>query len=494
MITFLQAYLGLNTSDFHAKAGAAEKDLKRFAEGVGTIGKVFSAGGTITAVVSFFNSVVAAARESEDQLDANVQAVRRFGDSLDNAKETVSGWGIASVGVLNRVGEATGQMAKEFWAFARGRSDELRQQEAVAASTERAAAEAEARLAQAIKHQKEYVAVTEGLKKIDEERAAFRAKQLTDEEKLAAFANAAYVAAERANDATLTTLERRQALLDQRRAEMGMEEAQAALHAKVEAQRAKIQAEADKEAAAAAADRLKTQELLAKYAEEDADVKRRALSYEEQLGALTREKAELQKRIVSETITEEERRDALVRLRQTEKELATIIAGENERSAAAAAEELASREAAVIVSQKRPTYGTDAMNFLGGPRQYDDPARQLAYEQELVESVTRDIDREIAALEEQLRRNAASGSRAGRYQRSAIEDQLGALRDRRGNVADYVFDPDYQDALGRGIVGQRAEFYGDPGVGGRLEEQAKRQTSALETLDRRLRRAGFRDE
>jgi hypothetical protein len=89
-LSTIQASLGLNTSDFSTKAKAAEKELKQFSEGVGNIGKEFSAGGTITAVMGFFNGVIASARDSKDALDENVQAVRRFGDSFDPISNPVS--------------------------------------------------------------------------------------------------------------------------------------------------------------------------------------------------------------------------------------------------------------------------------------------------------------------------------------------------------------------------------------------------------------------
>ena len=489
MNTSIQATLGLDTSSFSTKAKAAEKDLKLFSEGVGNITKVFTAGGTVTALVGFFDRVITGARASTDNLDENVQAVRRFGDAFDSAKEVASGFAIAAVGTVNRIGEAYGAGLKNVWAFVTGRRAAHAAEKEVLAATEAAAVAAEARLAEALKNQKEYTAVTAALSKVEADRAALRAKSLTDEEKLAAFQNAAAAAAARTNDATLTTLERRQALLDQRRAELSIEETQAVLAKTAAAEEKKNAEEMQKQAQSAAADRLKTEELLAQYAKEDADVKRRTLSYEEQIGALTRDKADLQNRIASIGLTEEERRAAIVALREKEKELTSLTADQEARLAAEAARTLAAKEASIQLSA-RAAYDESAFAALGR-RTYEDPARQAAYEQQLRDDAQRDIDRQIAALEARLARNSTSGSRAGRNERPDLEADLRTLRQRRGRVDDDLFDPDYQDRLGRGLLGQRAEAYGDPGPTGRLEEQSRAQTDELRTLNDRLRRAGF---
>lgn len=485
----ISAELGLNTSSFNAKARDAEKQMKQFAEGVGNIGKVFSGAGTITAVVRFFDSVVNAARQSEDHLDANVQAVRRFGDSIDNAKATVSDFAIKGVGMLNRVGEAYGTAVKSAWAFIRGRSEEFRQQEEAAAATEKAAVEAEARLAEAMKKQKEYTEVTQGLQKVEEQRAALRAKNLTDEEKLVVFINAAAEAQKRANDDTLTTLERRQALLEQRRAELGLAETQASIEKTLAAERKKADEEQEKRAKDLAAERKKTAELVAKYAEEDADAKRRALPVEAQITALYQQRLDLQARLRDTTITEEEKREAITRLRETEKELAALVADENERSAAAAENELSARKN-IIETKKRPTFSKEIAEGIN-PWEFNDPIRQAAYEQLRLDSARKDIDTQIAAAEERLRRLQTNGSRLNAPEIPGLQDRIRTLRERRNNVDAYLFDPNYEDRLGKGMIGKRLDMFGDPGTTGRLEEQAKRQTAALENVDRRLRRAGF---
>jgi hypothetical protein len=186
---------------------------------------------------------------------------------------------------------------------------------------------------------------------------------------------------------------------------------------------------------------------------------------------------------------QEAKRTAIVTLREKEKALAAATADEEARLADEAARTLAAKEASVQTSA-RAAYDKSVFAALG-ERIYDDPARQAAYEQQQRDDAQRDIDRQIAALEQRLMRNAQGGSRTGMRERPELESQIRTLRNRRANVDDYVFDPDYQDRLGRGMIGQREDAYRDPGATGRLEEQAKRQTSALESVDRRLRRAGF---
>lgn len=480
-LSTIQATLGLDTSSFSTKAKAAEKDLKQVAEGVQNIGKVFSAGGTITAVMSFFNGVIAAARDSKDNIDANVQAVRRFGDSFDQAKSWATGFSLAVVGSLNRVGEAYGSAAKQTWAFVTGRSAQQKAEEEVLAATEAAAAASEARLAEAMKHQKEYLAVTQGLAKVEADRAAARAKSLTDEEKLAAFQNAAASAADRANDATLTTLERRQALLEQRRAELGIEEAQAVLQTKAEAQRAKDQAEADKKTAAAAAERLKTQELLAEYAKEDEKTRIRALGFEVQLATLVKERADLQKTQVDQTITEEKRRETIIRQRELEKEIATLVADENERSAEAAEKEKKTREEIFKIQTRISKFSIVGENYRDqSTDNLEDVRRKLS------KTLSDQIILEQKAVSPGAVFAAESLVNFTRQQLSQIEAELSARSrfDTRVNS--------FGENTARQFTGSE-EF-------DRLKElvtpspDSKRAADSLAAIDRRLRRAGFREE
>lgn len=222
------ARLGLNSSEFHAKLNGAEKGLKRFSEGVETMAKVFTAGGIITAIGRFFGTIIDAARSSEDHLDANVQAVRRFGDSIDGITAKAKEFGISIVGTLNRAGEGLGSLVKGAAAFFSFRSDEYVQAELALGRTAKAAAEAEARLAEANKHRKEFESITQQLTRLEEKREELSRKQLTDQERLNLLRNEMADAEARMNDLSATALERRRAQVEYATAELAYAEQSAA--------------------------------------------------------------------------------------------------------------------------------------------------------------------------------------------------------------------------------------------------------------------------
>lgn len=214
------ARLGLNSSEFHAKLEGAEKGLKRFNSGVGDIAKVFTAGGTITAISRFFGTIIEAARNSENHLDANVQAVRRFGDSLAEIKSSAQDMGISLLGTLNRAGEGFGTLIKGAAAFFTFRSDEFVAAERALESTAKGAAEAAANLAAANKHRKEFESITQQLARLEEKREELSRKQLTDQERLNLLRNEMADAEARMNEFGASALERRQAQLDYATAEL----------------------------------------------------------------------------------------------------------------------------------------------------------------------------------------------------------------------------------------------------------------------------------
>ena len=123
-----------------------------------------------------------------------------------------------------------------------------------------------------------------------------------------------------------------------------------------------------------------------------------------------------------------------------------------------------------------------------GRRTYDNPIDQSIEEAVLTESAKRQIDATIAALEEEKRRVAQSNPANATARLAALEEQIRALYTRRSMVDRYVFDPSYQDSLGKGIIGNRLDEYADPGLQGRMEEQMKRQNLNLEAIKEQISR------
>ncbi len=103
------AKLGLNNSQFRAGLKDSIDESKSFERGWKDIGKLFAAGGVTTAVIGFFNAAIEGARASKDELDQNVQATRRFGDSIDSLKGVWTSIQVAVTGTLASFGEWVGR-------------------------------------------------------------------------------------------------------------------------------------------------------------------------------------------------------------------------------------------------------------------------------------------------------------------------------------------------------------------------------------------------
>jgi hypothetical protein len=497
METSLIAKLGLNSSEFHQKIGNAEKGLKSFSGGVGNIAKVFTAGGSITAVTSFFNKIIAHARESGDALDANVQAVGRFGEAMTNARTSVMDFGVQAVGTLNRFGESIGTNIKGIASFFTGSRAEFEAAEKALAATAEGAARAAANLAEARKHAGEFNAITSALAKLEEKRGELALKNLTSQERLSHLANQIREAEARAADDSLTALDRRRALLAARTAELALVEERG----KFEAEQAKKTAEwqkeinrqteeAQKAQKARAEDLAKTTELIASHAEADRLAKIAALPPLEQQAALTREKRELEIQIAAIVTDEESRREAINRLREVDNQLAGAKLTAEQAVTSELDKQMKMQKAKADLEKKGMFGGAGLPLEWGGtgPKTYNNPAEQAAYEQSLRDSAIRETDQQIDYLTREIQRIQGSGATGGFARAAELQGQVSALRNRRNNINDYVFSPDYMDAAGLGRVGRRAADYADPGPAGRIEEQAKKQNTTLEDIQRRLAR------
>jgi hypothetical protein len=438
METSLIAKLGLNSSEFHQKIGNAEKGLKQFSGGVGDIAKVFTAGGTLTAVTSFFRTIISHAAESGDALDANVQAVGRFGESFENAKSGVMDFGVTALGTLNRFGESIGTTIKGIGAFFSGSRAEFDAAEDALAATADSAARVAANLAEARKHATEFNAITSALAKLDEKREQIAFKNLTTQERINTLANQIADAEERAADATLPAIERRRALLEQRTAELA---------------------------------------LVEEKAKREIDQAKQIDAWQKQINA----------EVAAAKKEEQAAADALI---ETAKEHATVVRTQRlaaEEAVTSELEEQARIQKLMADQAAKTFYGEEAMAAFG-PRTYNNPAEQAAYEQSLRDSAIRETDRQIDYLTREIQRIQGSGATGGFARAADLQGQVSALRNRRNNINDYVFSPDYMDAAGLGRVGRRAADFADPGTTGRIEEQAKRQNITLEDIQRRLAR------
>ena len=108
----LIAELGLNTSEFHAKIENAKGSVDGLKKNFKMFGDLFAAGGMTTAMIGFFRSMIDHAREAEGAIDENTAAVRRFGDSIDEAGKWAKDMGVKVLGFFNMAGEGIGMVVK----------------------------------------------------------------------------------------------------------------------------------------------------------------------------------------------------------------------------------------------------------------------------------------------------------------------------------------------------------------------------------------------
>jgi hypothetical protein len=339
MESLIKATLGLDTTDFQTKAKDAEKQLKGFAEGVQNISKVFTAGGTITAVVGFFNSVVESARSSKNEMDSNVQAVRRFGDSMDQAKVMGADLAISVVGSLNRIGESIGETARGMFEFARG---------------------------------------------IEKQLSELRVKAMTIEEQMSYQLNLQNEAAEKLKQSGLSLVEIKRAELAEAKAGAAYETARATL-AKQNDEDAKKKIEALKKSIADLAekekDRAKTSKLIADYALEEEGARRRTFRLETQIELAYRDLVQTKRALTSFSGEESEKQRLITLQHDQQKTLLELTADLESKRGAAAAETLA-KQAGITSEMKKQDASREAAKG-GGGYQFTAPDYLRASEAEI---------------------------------------------------------------------------------------------------------------
>lgn len=88
-----------------ASAGGVEENIKGISRSMQLLGKVLAGGGIISGITRFFDSTIEHAKRSKDATDENVAAVRRFGESWQQAKNSFAGVSVSILGFFNQAGE-----------------------------------------------------------------------------------------------------------------------------------------------------------------------------------------------------------------------------------------------------------------------------------------------------------------------------------------------------------------------------------------------------
>lgn len=208
--------IGLDITDLKTSARAAKEQAEDVKRGFRGFKDVLEFGGVGMAVTSFFRSVIDYARELKGPLDENTSAVRRFGESIGEAKESTLGWGAQFLGVLNRSGEGLGMMLRS---LVDGK-EAVRQ----AAQLEREAQENIARIeAERKRNGEEHKRINTELKKVEEERLKVAEQGLTLQERISRATDAVVGAMVQHAAAQDGSIEKRRAALELQQTQLARE-------------------------------------------------------------------------------------------------------------------------------------------------------------------------------------------------------------------------------------------------------------------------------
>lgn len=183
--------LGIQTSDLKAALADADASVKKFKRSGGGgeksgleetvdgakralkgLKEIIAAGGVAAAVEAFFSMAIARARESKDVMDENVQAVRRFGDAVDDTKGFFQDLSVKALGFLNRAGEGWGLLINSIM---RGK-DAVVAEERALRDSQASLDEFNQRMEERKKHTSEIAAAHRDLAKAQEEERQIIAK------------------------------------------------------------------------------------------------------------------------------------------------------------------------------------------------------------------------------------------------------------------------------------------------------------------------------
>ena len=288
--------LGLDITDFKTSAKASKEsadDIKKSFKG---LKDVLAAGGVATAVLGFFSQVVDYAQNSKGKLDENTAAVKRFGDAIDQAKDLSLKAGTLVLGTFNRLGEAIGEainIARFGW------SQWAKDQDALAAST--AAAEAAERsLADAKKKNgAEFEKITAGLINLKKQEQDLSLQGITAQETYNKNYQAYLDLIVKQANFSGPEIDRRRLELQIAEAHLDTGKARLAVD-KEAATEAKKNAEADDKALTKSiSDYNKLGDIKAKQLQYELSKK----PLEEQSAALTRQKLDLETRLLDRSIS-----------------------------------------------------------------------------------------------------------------------------------------------------------------------------------------------
>jgi len=130
--------------------------------------------------------------------------------------------------------------------------------------------------------------------------------------------------------------------------------------------------------------------------------------------------------------------------------------------------------------------------LLSGFQTYNDAGEQATYEKNLVAQAKAEIQYEIADLQNKLNSYLSSGSALGKYEIPAIRDRINTLQNRARNINDFVFNPNYSDKAGRGIFANQVATIGDPlGLQKKTTDALTSVSDGIKDINNRLRLAGF---
>lgn len=145
-----------------------------------------------------------------------------------------------------------------------------------------------------------------------------------------------------------------------------------------------------------------------------------------------------------------------------------------------------------ITKQMKGQYDIGILKISSGIQTYGNKADQAAYEKGLVEQTKRELQNQINEIQGKIDMYLSGGSSFGAYELPALQERMRELQARKQNVQGYIFDPRYQDALGRGIFGSQVESIGDPlRLQGEQTESLKTVANGIDQINERLRLAGF---
>lgn len=128
------------------------------------------------------------------------------------------------------------------------------------------------------------------------------------------------------------------------------------------------------------------------------------------------------------------------------------------------------------------------LQLAGGIRTYNNPQDQAAYEAGLIKSTTEQIDNQIQYYQGKIDQLNASGSSYAPSQIPILKGYIDALDQREKNVRDYLFNPNYSDALGQGLLGEQMATAGTTPT---AEVLTNKVVNSLTTISGQLSAAGF---